>query len=323
MMLFGLESSPLHATFTKAISKIILELLFCIKRTKLYAPHRKVRHLVFRRIATAEIASQGQASSEKRVDSEKKTKLETTIAALQDRWGSKAIGRLPAGRTKAILHVPTGFPALDEALVIGGLPRGRISEINGIPSSGMATIAFRIMANAQAQKSMVIYIDLEQNFDPDYAARCGLALEQLVLVRPYDVSQALAITQDFVLGEEGNLLVFDAPFDLLVESRPARALTTTLGRLVSSLSRTQCLLLFLTSLPANSSPARVDDPVNVALAHFATIRLFIQRERWVYRQGDIGGYQAQVLIAKNKLGPAGRQISITVTETDGASGTTQ
>ena len=277
---------------------------------------QKARNLTIRLTIAAEIASQGQAFSRKRVDSDKKRKLETTIAALQDRWGSKAVGRLPAGRTKAIPHVPTGFPALDEALVIGGLPRGRISEISGIPSSGMATIALRIVASAQAQKSMAIYIDLEQNFDPGYAARCGLALEQLVLVRPYDVAQALAITQDFILVAEGNLLIFDASSNLLVEPRSVQALTTTLGRLISPLSRTQCLLLFLTSLPANSSPARADDPVNVALAHFATIRLFIQRERWVYRQRDIDGYQAQVLVVKNKLGPAGRKISITVTEID-------
>ncbi len=303
----------LHAPFTKAFFKIVVELLFCLK---VCTSRQKARNLTIRLTIAAEIASQGQAFSRKRVDSDKKRKLETTIAALQDRWGSKAVGRLPAGRTKAIPHVPTGFPALDEALVVGGLPRGRISEISGIPSSGMATIALRIVASAQAQKSMAIYIDLEQNFDPGYAARCGLALEQLVLVRPYDVAQALAITQDFILVAEGNLLIFDASSNLLVEPRSVQALTTTLGRLISPLSRTQCLLLFLTSLPANSSPARADDPVNVALAHFATIRLFIQRERWVYRQRDIDGYQAQVLVVKNKLGPAGRKISITVTEID-------
>ena len=285
----------------------------------MYAPRRKARNLTFRQITVAEIASQGQASSGKRVDSDKKTKLEATIAALQDRWGSKAVGRLQAAdRANAIPHIPTGFPALDEALVIGGLPRGRISEISGIPSSGMATIALKIVASAQAQKGMAIYIDLEQNFDPDYAARCGLALEQLVLVHPHDVSRALAIAQDFVLSEEGNLVVFDAPFNLLVEPQPAQSLTTTLGRLISSLSRTQCLLLFLTSLPTNSSPARANDLANAALAHFATVRLFIQRERWVYRQGDIGGYQAQVLIVKNKLGPAGKRVSIGVNFDDGA-----
>jgi recombination protein RecA len=251
------------------------------------------------------------------VDSDKKRKLEKTITALQDRWGSKAIGRLKADQAGVIAHVPTGFPALDEALVIGGLPRGRISEINGIPSSGMATIALKIVANAQAQKSMAVYIDLDQSFDPDYAARCGLALEQLVLVRPGNVPQALAILQDCILGTEADILVFDTPLSLLAEANSAQALATILGRLVAPLGRTQGVLLFLISLPANSTPDPAGKPVNSTLAHLATVRLFIQRERWTYQQQDINGYQAQVLVTKNKLGPAGKQASIQIVFYDG------
>lgn len=257
---------------------------------------------------------------ERRVDLDKEGKVEATIAALQDRWGNKVIGRLqPADGASGIPCVPTGFPALDDALVIGGLPRGRISEINGVPSSGMATIALKIMVNAQARKNMTVYIDLEQSFDPAYAARCGVALEQVVLVRPHDVPQALAILQDFVLGAESSILVFDAPLSLLVEAQASQALATTLGRLIAPLARAQGVLLFLISLPANSPLATDGEPVNSALAHFATVRLFIQRARWVYRQQDIGGYQAQVLVLKNKLGPAGKQASINVIFDDGIS----
>lgn len=253
------------------------------------------------------------------MDSDKERKLETTINALQDRWGSKVIGHWKDTQAGAIPHVPTGFPALDEALVIGGLPRGRISEINGIPSSGMATIALKIMVKAQAQKNLAVYIDLEQSFDPAYAARCGLALEQLVLVRPYTVPQALAILQDFVVGAETNILVFDTPFSLLIESQAAQALATTLGRLIASLGRTQSVLLFLVSLPVDSQPVTAGRPVNSALAHFATIRLFVQRKGWIYKQQDIGGYQALVLVLKNKLGPAGKRASINVVFDDGVS----
>jgi len=249
------------------------------------------------------------------VDSDKKHKLETTINALQDRWGSKAIGRWKENQAGAFAHVSTGFPALDEALAIGGLPRGRISEINGIPSSGMATIALKIMAEAQG--NMTVYIDLEQSFDPAYAARCGLALEKLVLVRPHTMAQGLAILQDFIAGAEVDILVFDAPLGRLVESRAAQTLATTLGRLIASLGKTQSVLLFLISLPAERPAVQAGQPVSSALAHFATVRLFIQREGWIYRQGDIGGYQAQVLVLKNKLGPAGKQVSINVMFNDG------
>jgi recombination protein RecA len=246
------------------------------------------------------------------VDSNKKRRLETTITTLQERWGSKAIGRLKVDQIGGIAHVSTGFPALDEALAIGGLPRGRISELNGIPSSGMATIALKLVANAQAQKSMAIYIDLDQSFDPDYATRCGLVLEQLVLVRPHGIPQALAILQDIILGAEADILVFDTPLSLLSETQSAQALATTLGRLIAPLGRAQGVLLFLISLPANSTPDPTGKPVNSTLAHFATVRLFIQRERWTYQQQDINGYQAQVLVTKNKLGPAGKQASIRV-----------
>jgi recombination protein RecA len=262
------------------------------------------------------LARQGPAYWEKYVDSDKKHKLETTISALQDRWGSKAIGRWKENQASAVAHVSTGFPALNEALAIGGLPRGRISEINGIPSSGMATIALKIMAEARG--NMAVYIDLEHNFDPAYAARCGLALEQLVLVRPGAVAQGLAILQDFVVGAEVDILVFDASLGRLVESQASQTLATMLGRLIAPLGRTQSVLLFLISLPAESPPAGARQPVSAALAHFATVRLFIQRESWIYRQGDINGYQAQVLVLKNKLGPAGKQASINVVFDDDA-----
>ncbi len=251
------------------------------------------------------------------MDSDKKRKLETTIHALQDRWGSKAIGRWKENQAGAVPHVSTGFATLDEALIIGGLPQGRISEINGIPSSGMATIALRIMVEAQAQKNTAVYIDLEQSFDPAYAARCGLALEQLVLVRPPTIPQGLTILRDFVAGAEIDILVFDAPLGRLVESQASQALATTLGRLIGPLARTQSILLFLISLPVERPPAETGQPVNSALAHFATVRLFVQREGWIYRQGDIAGYQAQVLVLKNKLGPAGKRASIRVMLDDG------
>jgi recombination protein RecA len=256
--------------------------------------------------------------SGKYVDSDKKHRLETTINTLQDRWGSKAIGRWKESQAEAISHVSTSFPALDEALVVGGLPCGRISEIDGIPSSGMATIALKIMVEAQARKNMTVYIDLEQNFDPAYAARCGLSLEQLVLVRPHTVSQALAILQDFIVAAAVDILVFDAPLGRLVESQASQALATTLGRLIASLGRTESVLLFLVSLPAGSPFATGEQPVNSALAHFATIRLLVQREGWIYRHGDISGYQTQILILKNKLGPAGKQISVNVVFDDDA-----
>lgn len=264
--------------------------------------------------------------------SDKKRNLEETVAALQDRWGAEAVRRLHRDQKSSVAHIPTGFPPLDEALIIGGLPRGRISEFIGVPTSGMATIALKIVANAQegtssgsAQAVGAIYIDPGQTFDPDYAARCGLKLDQLVLVRPYDTRQALDILQDFIMGGGINILIFDIPFALLAESESSQALSTTLGRLISPLSRSYCVLLFLTSLPAQKFIAPLVSPESLLAAyppvagssnpisHYAAVRLVIQRERWLYKERDIRGYQARVTVIKNKLGPASKRASIAIT----------
>jgi recombination protein RecA len=244
--------------------------------------------------------------------SDDKNKLDTTVAALQDRWGSKAIQRLAQFQSVSVPCISTGFPALDDALTIGGLPGGRICEIVGVPTSGMATIAFRIISQAQVQSGTAIFIDLGQNFDPVYAANCGLDLNQLVLVRPQDAFQALVILQDFIAGGGISVLVFDIDLDLFNEPRLAKSLATTLDRIISPLSRTECVLLFLTSIPPSSAPSAADYPRSFILPHYSAVRLFIRRERWLYKQGDIRGYQANVQVAKNKLGPAGKEANLSI-----------
>jgi recombination protein RecA len=264
--------------------------------------------------------------------SDKKRKLEKTVAALQNRWGAQAIRLLGRDKKSSVPHIPTGFPSLDEALIIGGLPRGRISEFIGAPTSGVATIALKIATNAQVGTSSgsgqavgAIYIDPGQTFDPDYAARCGLKLDQLVLVRPYDTRQALEILQDFILGGGINILIFDIPFPLLAESESSQVLSATLGRLIAPLSRSYCVLLFLTSLPVKKFIAPLVSAKTLLAAyppvagssnpisHYAAVRLVIQRERWLYKERDIRGYQARVTVIKNKLGPASKRVSIAIT----------
>jgi recombination protein RecA len=251
------------------------------------------------------------------VDPDKKRKVEETVAALQARWGVRAVGRWRSEHKSPIPHLPTTFPALDEALLIGGLPRGRISEIIGVPTSGMATIALQIIASAQEQGSQelgptAIYIDPEHTFDPAYAAQWGLELNRMVLVRPFNVEQALAIMRDFILSGGISILVFDAPFSLISRPKSAQALATTLDRIIAPLGKSNIVLLFLSPLPPGKNSSLSAYPAGLALPHFAAVRLFIQRESWIYKDRDISGYRAQVLVLKNKLGPAGQRISISL-----------
>jgi recombination protein RecA len=205
---------------------------------------------------------------------------------------------------------------LDNALAIGGLPSGRITEIVGSPTSGVVTLALTLAARAQELSGSAIYVDLGHNFDPQFATHCGLDLNNLVLVRPKDAFQALSILHDFVAGGAIGALVFDADLAHFGEPQQAKALATTLDRIISPLSQSTCLLLFLTSLDAagqdERAPAQNGYPSGSIIPHHSAVRLQVRREKWLYKDGDISGYKAQVVVAKNKLGPAGKQVSLTI-----------
>jgi recombination protein RecA len=254
------------------------------------------------------------------VSGDRKRKLDKTMAELQDRWGSAAVRRLGQMQRGSVPHVPTGFPALDKALAIGGLPSGRITEIVGIPTSGMATLTLTIAARAQKRSGIIVYIDLGHNFDPEFAVQCGLDLNHLVLVRPQDGYQALHVLQDFVAGGGIAALVFDGDPVYFEDSQAAMALAATLNKIIAPLSQSTCLLLFLTSLsPSSSSPDSTASkstangyPNGSIIPHHAAVRLHLQHVKWLYKEGDISGYNARIIVAKNKLGPAGKQVSFSI-----------
>jgi recombination protein RecA len=249
-------------------------------------------------------------------DDDKKRRLDMTVSAIQARHGQLALRRLKPQK-QAIPHIPTGFPLLDNALDIGGLPRGHITELVSIPSSGTATIVLNVVAQAQAE-GLAIYLDIDQNFDPPTAAQSGVDLERLVLIEPDSWREACAIMRDFILQGHISLLVFDAPAHVLWESRYARALSAALDRLVAPLSKTSCVLLFLITLMPDTSHPAPNRVVHSALAHYATIRLLVYRIRWLYGRRDIQGYEAKVYIAKNKLAATTAPVNLTITLAGGA-----
>ena len=242
------------------------------------------------------------------------------MAELQDRWGSSAVRRLGQMQRGPVPHVPTGFPALDAALAIGGLPSGRITEIVGVPTSGMATLALTISAQVQKRSGPVFYIDLGCNFDAEYADYCGLDLNRLVLIQPKDAFQALHILQDFVAGGGIGALVFDVEPSTFNDPQHTKALATTLDKIIAPLSQTKFIVLFLTSKKASknawnktaSSYSLIGYPGDSIIPHHSSVRLHIQREKWFYKDGDICGYQALIVVAKNKLGPTGKEVSFSV-----------
>ena len=212
-----------------------------------------------------------------------------------------------AGGDAAVPCIPTGFPALDRALGSGGLPRGRVCELVGPATSGKTTLALRFLAQAQGVAGQqVAYIDQALYFDPDYAHRCNLDLSRLLVGTSHDLREALATAE--ALAHSGGLaaLVFDTLDFLWTDSSAASLLAATLNRLPAPLARSGTVLLILHESPAGSSPALS------TLAHCATVRLQVVRERWLHQHGDIRGYKARVEVLKNRLGSASRKVTIAI-----------
>jgi recombination protein RecA len=241
--------------------------------------------------------------------------LEATVATIQRRWGLKALRRgRPVTTSEEIPHIPTGFAKLDQALAgIGGIPRSRLTELLGAPTSGMATLALKIIATAQAAGDKAAYVDLAATFDPDYAARCEVNLARLLLVRPQSGPEALEIIQALITSQGVGVLVFDAVPHLLADSPNSQTLATALDRLPPLLAKSPCAPIFLTPLHFGDAMSTANYPGGFALPHYATLRLVLEKERWLQKGQDIQGYKARVLVLKNKLGAAGKSASIAIT----------
>ena len=247
----------------------------------------------------------------------KNSRLEMTVTSIQQRYGALALARgRPLRAAVVVPHIPTGFAALDEALGIGGLARGRVSEILGPATSGKTTLALKFLVQAQANEGQAGYVDCAHAFDPDYAYRCGLDLSRLLVATPQDLTEALITTEALTASGALAALVVD----MTGGDMGTPLMAACLDRIVAPLARSGTALVFL-----RAPVARVDPGLS-ALAHHATARLYITRERWLRpaqilmgrsaslrgEHSDIRGYEGRVEVLKNRLGPAGRVVTIAI-----------
>ena len=217
----------------------------------------------------------------------------------------------------------TGFAELDGVLGTGGLPKGRIVELVGRPTSGKTTLALRFLAQAQEQGGWVSYVDPANAFDADHAHRCGLDLSRLVVGIPDDLEQALAMVEALAVADGLSAVVLDAGRLNCHEPDAGQRVTAFFRRLVAPLSRSGAVLVVLRDTPAGQ-------PALSALPHFASVRLSVVRERWIrdfpFSQGirdpplswgarrywDVRGYEARIEVLKNRLGPPGRSVVLAI-----------
>jgi hypothetical protein len=222
--------------------------------------------------------------------------LESVIAAIQKKWGANAIRK--ASDQQVPHYLSTGYPTLD-TFVDGGLLRGGITEIVGQPTSGMTTLALKIMAMAQSQGDGVVYIDLASAFDPASARYCGVNISDLMLIRD-DFESAAALLYDIIITSNVGVLVFNSLPKL--SSQQHLALAKTLNRLMPFLTHSHCVLLFLTL--ADSTPS--------SISQYANLRLLTTFDRWLLADNDVQGYQTVITVLKYKSGIEGRKIPLQI-----------
>ncbi|MFQ6059562.1 MAG: hypothetical protein ACE5MB_11865 [Anaerolineae bacterium] len=237
--------------------------------------------------------------------------LDALVFQLQKRYGPRALRRRasPAVETP---HVSTGFDALDTALGIGGVPRGRVTECIGGYTSGKTTVILKTMAQATGLGDVVAFVDLERTFNPDYAQRAGVDLSRVVLPPAEDPLQALEITRYLVTEQGIGMVVFNDVANLTGQDSAAPWLSATLRQIAAALHQSPCALIFLTT-PWHKNVSPRDYPRGFALAHFASVRLGFEMIRPLRRRDGRRGFRVQVQVLKNKLAaPARKPVTLDI-----------
>ena len=223
--------------------------------------------------------------------------IEAVLADIQARWGAHALQPLSNVNNK-LITIPTGFPLLDTALSAGGIPKHRLTSLLGQATSGMTTLAYKIMAQAQVSQLVVVYLDAPHTFDPQYAALRGVDMELLLLVRPETWELALEMLRDLVGITVTGLLIFDTSVPTIQSPETGQSLAKTLERVGTLLPQSSWTVVTL-----------VPDNLNVKVDGSAALRLHLKRLAWLYAD-VLYGYRVEVTVAKNKLGLVGEPIII-------------
>jgi recombination protein RecA len=244
--------------------------------------------------------------------------LDAAVAQIKKQFGDGAVMRLGEAAHLKVEAIPTGSLALDLALGVGGIPRGRVTEIFGPEASGKTTLAQHIVAEAQRQGGVSAFIDMEHALDPDYAARCGVDVDNLYISQPDTGEQALEIAETLVRSGAVDVVIIDSVAALVPRSEiegdmgdptmgvQARLMSQALRKLSGAIKQTNTAVVFTNQLrmkigvmfgnPETTTGGR-------ALKFYASVRLDMRRIESIKSGQEIVGNRTRVRVVKNKVAP--------------------
>lgn len=263
-------------------------------------------------------SNQTPIPTKKPMDEAKKAVLDKAVSDILKRYGDGSIMRLGEAHSMVVDVVPTGSLSLDLALGVGGIPRGRITEIYGPESSGKTTLCQHIVAEAQKLGGTCAFIDMEHALDPAYAAKCGVDIDNLLVSQPDTGEQALEITETLVRSGGIDLVVIDSVAALVPRSElegdmgdatmgvQARLMSQALRKLSGAINQTKTMVVFTNQLRQKIGVMFGNPETTTggqALKFYASVRLDVRRVQSIKVGEEVIGNRTRVRVVKNKVAP--------------------